>query len=393
MFYVKNIKIKNKFHDSLQSLTLFVNCSIHQNGLIIQIIMSAFHLIRNTVKNINILHNIRKYSSQNYHTIFNTEFSVIPFCHLNIQGGFHLNIIPLDVHKYINADKVFVNFISPDPKNIDIPECKLDNDVITITSNNCSDCTELICNIEAPVKANVQATVSTGNIHISNFQGDHVLLGTKSGDISVENCYCQKIELHSEAGNIICKKVLQASDTSLTTGNFGSITANKLQGINLIASTVNGHIRTESTYFKDSFFSSETGPLHLLNAHKNCKVHIKSKGELNLIRFDGVLEAILKEGKANIQLSRIEADSKIIVDEEGELNLKLFESCQQTISLKIVGQDIRLNDNLQMTLLKENDNLILTGENTNGPKLNITAPKSKINVEGATISDLFSKSL
>lgn len=55
-----------------------------------------------------------------------------------------------------------------------------------------------------------------------------------------------------------------------------------MQGLNLHVSTRNGNITTNSTYCDHSIFETITGDIILNNTHKNVKISIKEKGNLNI---------------------------------------------------------------------------------------------------------------
>ncbi|KAK4881622.1 hypothetical protein RN001_004941 [Aquatica leii] len=321
------------------------------------------------------------------YTLYKNEFDVTPFCNVNVNVPYNVKIVPLNFYLYPNCDKVIISVEGSRKLDCKI-NCNSNEDVVHILSNLSQDLLQISCTIEAPIKANIHALSQNGNVDIHNFHGEVINVQTTNGNITASKCVCEKIILSSSSGNITCKNVLQAAHISLSAGKNGNIHTDKLQGLNLLAKTVDGNIETQSTYCENSSFSTETGSLQLANTHKNCYVTCGENGNLNMTGFDGTLQAIIKQGNINIDVVRIEGNSKIKIENEGSLNLKLAEQCLENTSFKLFTKKLDISSDLNVVVdIKENHKIMKAG-NTN-VQTEIECPNSDVIIKNLSLSDMF----
>ncbi|KAF5295093.1 hypothetical protein FQA39_LY13244 [Lamprigera yunnana] len=380
------------------------------------------------------------------HSLYRKEFNVTPFCNINLKLPYNVSFIPLDLYEYPNCDKVIVNLEgenesykidcvqkedvidissvldncngstevickieAPVKANLyEYPNCdkvivnlegenesyKIDcvqkEDVIDISSvlDNCNGSTEVICKIEAPVKANINASSQNGNIRIANFQGSTIKVQTSNGNIYASKCISDSISLISLSGNITCKSVMQAAIIHLLTGKDGSISTEKLQGVTLLIKTLNGDIQTKSAYCDNSSFITEAGNLQLSNVHKKCQIVSKGNGKLHVIGFDGTLEAFAQRGNHIIQIVRVEGDSKIEIAEEGTLNLKVTEDCVKNTSFKLFSKALNISPDLNV-LVEVGKNFRVLKTTRTITRTLVDCPHSNVIVSNLSFQEMF----
>ncbi|KAF5275852.1 hypothetical protein FQR65_LT04090 [Abscondita terminalis] len=321
------------------------------------------------------------------YTLYKKEFCVTPFCSLKINLPYNVTIVPLDFFKYPNCDRVNISVEAHENVDCQI-NCSSQEDVINVNSSLKENLHLFSCKIEAPVKADIHASLENGNIDIANFHGNIINLRTRNGNISAGTCVCEKIVMASSAGSINCKNMLQAAHISLSTGEHGNICTEKLQGLTLIAKTINGNISTKSTYCDNSSFSTEGGNLLLSNTHKNCTVKCTNQGRVRMTGFDGTLQASIERGNVNIDVVRIEGNSKITIEKEGMLTLKLTEECVENTIFKLFCKGVDISPDLNVTVdIKANHKIMKAGEAKT--QAEIECPHSNVVITNLSWREMF----
>ncbi|XP_030767684.1 uncharacterized protein LOC115891372 [Sitophilus oryzae] len=284
-------------------------------------------------------------------SIVKTHLEVPTFCDIHVDVPCKVRIRPLNVHKYHNLNAFL---LQTDQKYDNAIEHYVDgNKVIVKGDKNLHPNT--LCSIKAPVKANID--VKAGNdVSIGFFHGDKVKINTE-GNIFVDRFQGDVVDV-STKGNIILNNSIQASSILATAYN-GSIRTGRLQALNLKLKTINkGDISVDSSYCSESIFVVENGNMNLNNIHKNCKIFLV-KGNLVLTGFDGELSAIINSGSADIHLSRIIANSDITLKDNGKLNLKFTDSCQDYTKFKVVCPNVTLSENIKSDISKIENAVVL----------------------------------
>lgn len=319
-------------------------------------------------------------------TVYHKEIGdVTPFLTLNVSLPFNISLEPLDLYKYPNCDKVIVT-IEGDNILHDVKCTRLAHQLFL--SCDKYETSQATCRIEAPIKASINATSPQGNITLKNFNGKKININTGSGNITATKLYSEDISLTSLTGNIICRTVLQAANIYLSTGKNGNISIDKLLGLNLSVTTVNGDINTLSSYCNQSQFTTESGCLDLHNVHRKCQIFCNEKAKLNLVSFDGNLQACMESGEANIQIARIEGDSKIEIKKEGILKLKLSNECLETSIFRLLAKDLEIREDISVsTSVDNNYKIIKSGTSTTNTL--VTCPHSNVVVESLSLKDMF----
>ncbi|CAH1173534.1 unnamed protein product, partial [Phaedon cochleariae] len=268
-----------------------------------------------------------------YGTRLNKELDVPTFCDIHVDLPYSVNVKPLNVHKYHNCDKLIIQ--QEGELLEDTLNCYVDGNHVQIEDVGKND-TSVVCNIRAPVKANLYIR-SSKDISVGCFNGDKIYLTSYGGNIFLGKYQGNCVKLVTNLGNITLSEFVLASSIEASVSENGSISCGKLQGSKLKLKTANGNITVESSYCDQSEFEIGKGNLDLCNAHKSCEIFLKD-GEMNLTCFDGKLSSVLEKGSASIHLSRISDDSQIII-KDGSLALKLSESCQEYSKFMIKSND------------------------------------------------------
>lgn len=322
---------------------------------------------------------------QSYSTPITQEFTVSPFCNLKVQCRFNIVIQPLNVMKYYNQDKVIINMLcSKSTHNPIVKFAQNDNNIDIFSTDANPDC---LCLIEAPVKANIEVASKEGSVSIGSFENDYIKVESTSGNVTVDKFQGDTISITTIDGNITCEKNTQAANINLTTGS-GTIKTAKLQGLNLTITTDSGNVTTQASYCDNTAFKSNRGNLQLNSVHKNCKIHVEGKGNVNLTGFDGILEMVTRDGSVNILLSRITGDSSIVMENEGLLTLMISESCQDDTQFNIAAKDCSVDD--KFIVEKCSPNLLLLKPKINADHMvSVDCKNSLVNIKSTTILEMF----
>lgn len=103
----------------------------------------------------------------------------------------------------------------------------------------------------------------------------------------------------------------------------------------------------------------------------------------------------MKKGLANIQFSRITDHSKIHIENDGSLILRLSDECQKENLIELLSNNFVLTDTINMNVNKNNESCELSpidGKKDGLYKLHVNCKKAHVLVNSASWSDLFEKS-
>ncbi|CAH0552711.1 unnamed protein product [Brassicogethes aeneus] len=302
------------------------------------------------------------------------EITVPTFSNLMVNVPSKLHIESLNVHKYPNCDRLILE------ENLE--HC-IEDDNIKIT-NKSKDYNNNYCSaIVAPIKANLDVK-SKKDVLVGSFNNDFIKVESDNGNISLKNYYGDQLNLVTNKGNIEIKGPVQSSKFFGSVYKSGSITTGKLHCLDVHLKINEGFINISSSYSEKSKFEANKGELQLNNIHKNCTIILK-KGKLNLAGFDGNLNVIVEKGDANIQISRLIENSAIKI-ENGNLNLKLSEECQETCEFKINSKNVKIDNSMNVKI--QNDTYSFQKGDKSG-KLSIECLNGDVNIESSSWEDLF----
>ncbi|XP_018562520.1 uncharacterized protein LOC108904442 [Anoplophora glabripennis] len=322
---------------------------------------------------------------RNYVTIAKRELEVPTFCDVHINLPYNLVVKPLNIHKYHNLDKLIIQVHPSIEQNV---EHDIDGNQVKIFNNKevSHDIpNDIFCSVKAPVKANVYVN-SEKDISIGYFHGDKLHLNTNEGNIFIDKFQGTSVNLKTNNGNIRLKEFIQASTITAEILNSGSISSGRLQGLDLKLKTNKGNISVESAYSYKSLFEVGNGNLDLHNIHKTCTILLK-KGYMYLAGFDGGLDALIENGHADIQLARVTKDSEINL-QNGALNLKLADACQDYVQFKIQAKDCDVAENIKSTINRLGDVIILTPDINEDNTVSVSCVNGAVNVESASWQDM-----
>ncbi|EEZ97410.1 uncharacterized protein LOC660757 [Tribolium castaneum] len=289
--------------------------------------------------------------------VIRDEIKVETFSDIHINVPYTVNIKPLDVHKYQNCDRLQIELQDLPNARKTLRHLKDGNNIKIFATTESYD-GDTVCNIFAPVKANLHIEAQ-GNISTGVFGGSKLILKSTKGSIFVEKYQGEKIELSTHIGDIILKGAVVAAQIKATISENGSIKTKRLQGLNAQLQTKQGNIQVDCAYCDKSNFQSDYGTLDLQNVHKSAHIVLKD-GKLNLSGLDGDLEAELHNSEAEIQISRILNNSQIVMREKGDLKLLLSDECQNGTFFEIVSKSHNLDPSVRLIPSKNEDALYLT---------------------------------
>lgn len=341
-----------------------------------------------------ILNRIRPYKSHRLFTLyqklfFKKELSVPTFCNIKIDTRYSLNIVPLDVHKYKNCDKVFVIHNNSNENEVEEPLVivqKGDNIHIKDSSSESQLLNDLSYTIIAPMKANLIVNSELGDIKINNFNGDKILAKSVSGSITVNGFQGREININTENGDVKLEGIVQSSILNVFISDKGSIFINKLLGENACITTKLGNINVNSSYCKTSKFTVGQGDMHLKNIHKHCEVINEKLGNIKMTSFDGQLILFQESGNADINLSRVTENSSINIS-NGYLLLRLSEECQEKTNFHIESQSINIHENVNVKQIQAFDpNTLLDTEK--GSTVRLHCSNCSVDIEAASWFDM-----
>ncbi|KAJ3619305.1 hypothetical protein MTP99_004996 [Tenebrio molitor] len=309
--------------------------------------------------------------------VFRQELTVQTFCDLQVNLPYNVHIKPLDVHKYHNCDLLKIEVTGANSvKHVQ------DGSTIKIFGPNQDHDANTTCTIDAPVKANLNVE-ALGDIRTGVFGGSKLILKSLKGSIFVDKYQGDTIDLNTDSGDIDLQGAVVASTIKVVVTKNGSIKTKRLQGLVAELNTNKGNISVESSYCDNSIFRANFGTLDLQNVHKNSKIFVTS-GNLKLTGLDGQLEADLRDTTADIQISRILDDSKIVMCQNGDLQLRLSDECQLNTLFEIVTKQHVLDPSVRLIPSQNDTTLYLTPTGENYKQVRVECENGKVHVCSAS---------
>ncbi|XP_050314589.1 uncharacterized protein LOC126749028 [Anthonomus grandis grandis] len=344
--------------------------------LVKQGIKGVFFLLRNDYP--KLYQGYRKCSDL---SIVKTQLEVPTFCDIHLDLACKVRIKPLNINKYHNSN---VFLLQTDMKYDNAIEHYIDGNKVIVKSHEKLN-QNTLCSIKAPVKANLHVK-SRNDVTIGFFHGDKLTINTE-GNIFVDRFQGDTLDVTTTNGSIILNNYIQAANISATVTN-GSISTGRLQGNNLKLKVIeNGSLSVQSSYCNDSVFVVEKGNMELDNIHKNCKIFLV-KGNLVLTGFDGQLSTILNSGSADVHLSRLTGDSNITLNGNGNLILRMADTCQDCTTLKIVSPNVDLQDIVRSEIEKTNDGVLLKPEVQSNNSMLVNCLKSDVKLKSTSWQEM-----
>ncbi|XP_017770535.1 PREDICTED: protein FAM185A-like [Nicrophorus vespilloides] len=314
------------------------------------------------------------------------KYTVSPTCHLNVTLPYKTVVKPLDPLDHPNNDKVIIN--CPDHKDIIVNQI---DTTINIQNQSSEFKNNVLCEIIAPITANLNIT-TVGDLTVGNFCGDAMRLFSDKGHVTIGKSKNEYITAKTNDGNIVTDGDVQAAKVVLKSTK-GDIVTNKLKCLGLHLESNSGKIVTSSSYCDESYFVTKTGTLDLQNVHKNSKILMGDNGILNMVGFDGVLDVAMQKGSANIHISRLDKNSRIVIHEEGTMTLCVSEELLQSTCIEISSRCCEVQEGIEHHEDEETGFISIKpkGDKLENVKLVVTCPKSLVNVKVANWSEMMQK--
>lgn len=202
-----------------------------------------------------------------------------------------------------------------------------------------------LCNVELPIKYNVDIFVDGGsNVTVKDLQNEHIMVTTEIGDCFLSNIQSNGISVNTAGGRIISEGLVH-SNAILRTQQNGGIILNKFLCQQLDVSTDSGAIDIKSLYAVESKFTTNTGHIHIGNAHRNIAVDVRGQGNLIVDSLDGNLSALVNTGDVELFVSR--SDGVSIRVQSGDISLKL--STTSSAQLDLRGSSVAVDDEILLS--------------------------------------------
>ncbi|XP_070558805.1 protein FAM185A-like isoform X1 [Ptychodera flava] len=288
-------------------------------------------------------------------------FEVYTFGHVLVDSGLNVNVSPVDPIQYPEANMVFVHLVdnaSPSQRNAtqgisentpEMCECEVKYDGtnrLTVSANSLQneDTGTLHVQIEVPIKFNIDANMKKGGkIHVTSIDNDHCKISTDKGECRLTNLKCISLNVDSKCGDVISEKSLHSNGQIKVHGS-GSVTADKLYGMQMDIHSESGSISTKSVYQDVSNFSSDSGHIKLGNLHGSSQVRNET-GTVTIDTLDGNLVTTTNTGDISVHITR--HNDVALSSSKGNITVKLPESTGTRLELQ--GQRLDIDERLQVT--------------------------------------------
>ncbi|CAB3386008.1 Hypothetical predicted protein [Cloeon dipterum] len=222
-------------------------------------------------------------------------------------------VCPADPQQYPDSDRLLI-YLLKDQENdaTDLQLVQATPNSFNIDVHGSTD-EQKTLEIHVPVQSNVSAFCSGGgDVSVKYLHSDRLAVVTSSGSISTKDIRCSEIVLATQGGSVACTGVLQGK-INIKAMSQGTISCQRLQGP--LANV-----------------ESEKGSVKFGSLHRKCKVEITGKADLIAAGLDGRLQAVLKEGNADVQVSNLVGHSNIELG-KGNVKLRLGETDNNLIRL------------------------------------------------------------
>ncbi|XP_070558806.1 protein FAM185A-like isoform X2 [Ptychodera flava] len=246
-------------------------------------------------------------------------FEVYTFGHVLVDSGLNVNVSPVDPIQYPEANMVFVHLVdnaSPSQRN---------------ATQGISENTPEMCECEVKYDGTNRLTVSANSLQNEDTGTLHVQIE------------CISLNVDSKCGDVISEKSLHSNGQIKVHGS-GSVTADKLYGMQMDIHSESGSISTKSVYQDVSNFSSDSGHIKLGNLHGSSQVRNET-GTVTIDTLDGNLVTTTNTGDISVHITR--HNDVALSSSKGNITVKLPESTGTRLELQ--GQRLDIDERLQVT--------------------------------------------
>ncbi|XP_032895758.1 protein FAM185A isoform X4 [Amblyraja radiata] len=255
---------------------------------------------------------------------------VDPFSSLKVRLPCDVSVKALDPHGYPDADRVFVELLSPNQaENVDDVQVQYDKALkqMVVASENVSGDARIV--LVTPVKFDLDiSTFNKGCVKIKQMESDICYVETERGHSILNSLKAHKVKVQSRGGNVICLGTIHGN-VDIQTSNKGVVEIDKLQGTTMNISTTNGTLKTKYIYAKSSHLSSSIGNIELGNIHDSS---------------DGNLNATTQQGDLDVYVSQLGIVN--LLTQEGSITLKVPKALRAKLQLS--GSVVEISPELQM---------------------------------------------
>ncbi|XP_063906530.1 uncharacterized protein LOC135125111 [Zophobas morio] len=311
------------------------------------------------------------------------ELAVQTFCDIQVNVPFKVNVKPLDVHEHHNCDRLKIELLGIKSGRDTLKHIQDGNNIKIFSSTEDYD-ENITCNIQAPVKANLNVQAH-GDVCAGAFGGSKLVLQSRKGNIFVNKFQGDLFSVTTQNGDIVLKGAVVATDIKVV-ADIGNIKAKRLQGLDALVKTNEGNITVESSYCDKGVFEGRNGDFNLHNIHKNSDVCVKN-GNLNLTGLDGHINAQLENVNADIQISRILENSKITAN-NGDVKLQLSDHCQDNTMFEIKTDNHVLDPSIRLIPSKNDKTLFLMPHTEQYKHLLVESNNGKVSIHSASWANM-----
>lgn len=316
----------------------------------------------NTIKNrksIFIFNRLKKFVSY-FHdlTIIREEERIVtPHCKLNVQCPYNVFVRPLDILLYPSNDKVKVVLKSEESVNNNMKFNIHDNEVIILDeSKNLTE--DMVCEIEIPGNATLRITTER-DINVANFDTTIINLKSLKGNIRIDKCKGENTNITAVKGNIDCKEGLEGENINLKVSDVGTVSVEKINGGQLKIESNSGSVTVKNTNCKHNLFETIKGNFFLQNVFHQSKILIQKEGDLNILGVIGNLSAEVKKGNLNFQITEFSGNSRVVLEDRGNVDIKLSDNCQSTLIMEVLPKHFILSDGISLNLKYDQSRFVL----------------------------------
>lgn len=269
---------------------------------------------------------------------------VDPFSSLKVRLPCDVSVKALDPHGYPDADRVFVELLSPNQaENVDDVQVQYDKALkqMVVASENVSGDARIV--LVTPVKFDLDiSTFNKGCVKIKHMESDNCYVETERGHSILNSLKAHKVKVQSRGGNVICLGTIHGN-VDIQTSNKGVVDIDKLQGTTMNISTTNGSLKTKYIYAKSSHLSSSIGNIELGNIHGSVTIQTEA-GAVTIDSSDGNLNATTQQGDLDVYVSQLGIVN--LLTQEGSITLKVPKALRAKLQLS--GSVVKISPELQM---------------------------------------------
>ena len=253
------------------------------------------------------------------------------------KSSSNVKIKSADPTEYQNLDKAFVRLLScVESNNCETTlNVKQEDSVLSVdyTEENEEKVLDYKLEVEVPIVYNVKVTtVGKADVEVYDLiESNYVDIETKDGKVKIHKIMSENVIINTHSGDVVCQGALQG-DVKIKTINGNIESQKRFIGPNAVLETDSGNITVSSSYSDISKFSINRGSMNLKNIHNESHVNIYENGNCKMQGVDGSTTIFVRKGDLDIQISRINSQSRIHVV-EGNVCLKLSDSHPMNVSI------------------------------------------------------------